>query len=97
VPRFPLLASRRTPITQVSHADATAFASWAGKRLPTSTEWQRAAQGRFGLSTTGEGNGFGLGGFGLVWEWTSTSSGRNGFVVCGGRWRDRTFIEPEVT
>lgn len=32
----------------VSHAEATAFAEWHGKRLPTWTEWQVAARGANG-------------------------------------------------
>lgn len=33
------------PITGVSLTDAKAFAQWAGKRIPTTEEWEKAARG----------------------------------------------------
>jgi gamma-glutamyl hercynylcysteine S-oxide synthase len=62
----------------VSWFEAEAFASAAGARLPSETEWERAAT----RTADGAASGSSIDGVGHVWEWTQSSfDGYPGFVA----------------
>ncbi len=68
------------PVVHVSYYESDAFARWAGCRLPTEFEWERAArnapvQGNLLGSTFWHpvASGSGQQWFGDAWEWTSSA------------------------
>jgi ergothioneine biosynthesis protein EgtB len=72
------LLDRQRPVTHLSYFEADAYARWAGARLPTEAEWERAAAGA-NVPVAGEmhpqtSEEAGLSQlFGENWQWTSSS------------------------
>jgi len=75
----PRPVERDAPVCHVSYYEADAYARWAGARLPTEFEWERAASGAAGAidgNFVESGALHPLGGaslYGDVWQWTSSA------------------------
>ncbi|HEY7831694.1 MAG TPA: SUMF1/EgtB/PvdO family nonheme iron enzyme [Solirubrobacteraceae bacterium] len=90
----------QAPVCHVSWFEADAFARAHEARLPTETEWERAATWEQGTKGTNgadpTGNRGALAGIGQVWEWTASHlGGYPGFRAYPYREYSEVFFGPD--